>query len=147
MNEIQLAREMVKEYADRTNEKVEGYFQRTNEAIQAMASSVSKMANTVEESSRQLARYEERQIATSERMERIEQSVRDQGIIQRTFEEDVDGRLDALKDEVRDNSNVRKAAVWLTMTVIAAMIGGGMIFSSITAPAKDRSPPTTEPSK
>lgn len=132
---VELVRTIVKEYADQTNHRVETYHKQTTEAIQQMALSISDMAKSVQKSSEDHARNEERQTATLERMERIDQSVQKLGVTQRNFEKETDDKIDKIREEVQNNSLVRKVTVWLAATVIAAMIGGGILFSSLTGKA------------
>lgn len=128
----EIIRDVAKEYAENTNKQIAVYYKQTTSAIDSMATSVEKMADSVKEANDALIRHEEKQNSNNERTERLEQTIRDQGIMQRTFEKDYDDKLDKLRSDVNNNSLVRKATLWLAATVIAAMIGGGMLFSALT---------------
>lgn len=132
----EIARVVAKEYAEQTNGRIETYFKHTSEAINRMSDSVATMARSVQDSNELLARYEERQSASNDRMERLEEGLREQGIIQRKFEDETEQAMRSITDEVKDNTHVRKMAVWLSMTVITAMVGGGLLFGSVTGTIK-----------
>lgn len=128
----EIARLVAKEFADQTNNKVEVYYEQTSQAIREMSISIGNMAKSVQKSNEQLVRYEERQASTADRMERIETTVRELGIHQRESDATCSEKLSKLRDEVKNNSIIRRVVVWLGTVIIVAMIGGGMLFSSIT---------------
>lgn len=129
---IQLARTIAKEYSDRTNASVETYYKQTSEALREMSVNVSLMARSVTDTNKQLARYEERQNTTAERLERMEGGLKDQGINRRKFENDINEKLHAMELKVSENTTARRVLMWLGGVMITAMIGGGVLFSSLT---------------
>lgn len=139
----QVAREVATEFAALTNDRIEQYQIQTNSILQQLGSSMTKLADSQHQANLQLVRYEEQQMNSSERMERIEQTQKEQGTSQRQFNKELLDKMtkleksqetkhQTLRDEVRDNSIVRKALLWLAAALIIAMLGGGMLFSSLT---------------
>ncbi len=128
----EIAEEVAKVYADKTDLKIEMYQKNSTEAIERMAAAMVEMAKSVKNQNDSLVRYEEKQTAQYERAERLDSTIRELGINQRRFEKEVESSLYKIKDDVQNNSLVRKAAVWLAMSIIAALIGGGALFSSLT---------------
>ena len=116
-----IIREVAMEHARHINEKVDLYHQQTNTALSSMADSMKEMAHAVTQTSTQLARHEERYLSQSDRMERIETTQKEQGKC-----------LGMVRDEVKTNTTLRKAVLWLGLTLVAAMISGGVIFSDLT---------------
>lgn len=129
---LEVARAVAKEYAEHTNQKIELYVKHTTEAIDTMSESIRLMARTVQESNKQIVRYEERQLATVSRMERIEDGLKEQGKNQRIFKDEITTKLSDVRDEVKTNSTARKMAMWIGACVVVAMISGGVLFGSIT---------------
>ena len=134
----EIARVIAKEYADQTNGKVDYYYKHTSEAIREMSSSVSEMSKCVQKSSEALAVYEERQRATFEKITRMEREINDTVKNQKITEDDLNGRIQQVRDEVRDNSFVRKIAVWLAAAVMSAIIGGGILLSNVVSKNYDK---------
>lgn len=139
-NTDEIVRMVTKEYALHTNEKIEAYYERTSHAIKDMSESILKMSEAVQSSSRQLARYEERQNSVNERMERIESSVKKQGVDQRNFETTIQDNYTKLRMEVINNTFVRKMIVWVAGAIIATMIGGGVLFGTLTGKTVQQQP-------
>jgi histone H3/H4 len=133
---IEIAREIAKEFADRTNERIE----QTNDAVKELANQMGKMAEAVTETSRQLARYEERQTSATERMERLDQGLKEQGVRQQQFQEKTNERFNTINQQVRDNSQIRTVIVWLAGIVLTAAIGGGVLFGDFTGKGKQNGP-------
>lgn len=140
-----IAREVAKEYAEQTHDKIGTYYRQTSLAIKDMSVSVSDMAKSVQRSNEQLARYEERQSATAERMERIETVLREQGVHQREVEKELEQKIADIRDDVRDNNNIRRIIIWLATVIVASIIGSGLIFSSLTGKEQPKSKPETPP--
>ena len=118
---VDLVKTVIEQYIQSTNEKIEQHSARTDSALSLMAASVTDMSKAVQESSRQLARYEERQSAQSDRINRIE-----------TAQGELSKKLDRLKDtltpDITHNSLVRKAALWTAAVVVSGAMGGGIAF-------------------
>ena len=147
----EIVRAVASEFAQQTkqtNDRIDANSAQTNHALQQMSGSMQIMAKSVQKTSEQLVRYEERQIATSDRAERIEVTQRDQGLEIKNLKKetefkylalvkDLTDKHQTLRDEVKDNSFVRKAITWATAALILAMLGGGALFSSLTG----RTPP------
>lgn len=140
---IEIAREIAREFAERTNDRID----QTNKAIETLADQnkelsgqMGKLAEAITTTNKQLARYEERQTASMERMERLEQTQKEQGINQRNSEKELNSRIDILRDEVKDNSHIRKYIVSLAGIIIAAAIGGGVLFGGLTGKGKQHAP-------
>lgn len=117
----ELARTIAREYANQTHQNIELFVNHTTKSIDGMSESIKVMAAAVEESNKQIVRYEERQLATVARMERLEVGLKDQG-----------KRFTLLRDEVKQNSTARKIGTWVSVAVVLAMLSGGMLFGSIT---------------
>lgn len=133
---IEIAREIAKEFAERTNDRID----QTNDALRTLADQMGEMAKAVTENSNALVRYEERQANAMERMERLDQTQKEQGINQRQFEKDINNRFNTLKQEVRDNSHLRTVVVWLSGVIATAVIGGGLLFGDFTGKGKQNAP-------
>lgn len=132
-----VAKEVVHEFAQQTNAKIEQYQIQTQQTLQQLGKSMTRMADSMEESNISLARYEEKQSNSSERMERIESTQKEQADLIHSNEKEHNETILELRDEVKDNSVVRRAILWLSAALVLAMLGGGMLFSSITG----RTPP------
>ncbi len=139
----ELVREVALEVEKRTIDRIDRYQDTTTNAIVEMSAAIKDLAVIAQESSKQLVRYEEKHIASSERSERIEHTQRDQGVEMKKMRRDMQGmhaelkeslekKHNTLRDEVKDNSFVRRMIVWISTALVLAMIGGGMIFGSIT---------------
>lgn len=114
-------RALVMEQMRHKDEKLELYFRQTSSSLQSMAEGIKEVSKAVAETSRQHARYEERQTSHSERMERIEQTQKAQG-----------REIKELHDGVRTNTILRRGILWVSGIIVAAMISGGVLFGNIT---------------
>jgi Fe2+ transport system protein B len=139
----ELIREVASEVEKRTSERIERYQEMTTNAIVEISLNIKNLSENIQESNKQLIRYEEKQLASHERMERIEQTQKEQGRSHSSYQKEMEAKISALtkdmetkhqtlRDEVKDNSFIRKAIVWITTALVLAMIGGGALFGSLT---------------
>lgn len=138
-----MVREIAQEFSRQSDIKVEQYFKHTNDSIAQLSNSMDQMAKAVQQTAQSLTRYEEKQNASSERMERLESTIREQGKAQRVFEDKIEAKIDRMKDdcmgkvqhlenEVTKNSTAREIAKYVSGALFIAMLGGGAIFGTIT---------------
>lgn len=139
INPATIAREIAKEYADHTDEKLELYFKGNTDAMSQLTKSMSTLAASVQNGNEQLARYEERQTASTERMERIERTVRDLGVHQRESDRRIQLKIEDMQKDVDDNSKLRKGMLWLVSIILAAIITTGVaVFHPINNPGTEQ---------
>lgn len=133
---LEAAREFAEIYARETNGRIETYFKHTSDSIEKLATSMTQMTKA-------LTKYEERQSTTTQRMERLEETIRDQGQAQRAFEDKVETELKVLSEnlvnkhqalelQVAKNSTAVAIAKWVAGALFIAMLGGGAIFGGLT---------------
>jgi chromosome segregation ATPase len=140
---IEIVREIAKQFAEQTNHRID----QTNKAIETLAdqnkelsNQMGRLAEAITTTNEQLVRYEERQTTAMERMERLDQTQKEQGIIQRQFEEKTNDRFTETNQHVRDNSHIRTVIVWLVGIILTAAIGGGVLFGDFTGKGRQNAP-------